>query len=319
MTKLVVFSICQNEAETIGEVLDNIPAQINGVDEIMKLVISDGSIDDTVAIVKERGVKVYDGVQPKGLAHRFQQAVDMVLSEGADIAVGIDGDMQFNPRDIPKLVRPIIDEGYDFVSANRFARGKPKNMPSGKYWANRLGAWVVSKLSGKKFADVTCGFRAYNKKALLSLNLNSKHTYTQESFQVLAAKNMNIYMVPVDVKYFAGRKSRVVKSFSQFLFGSAINILRAFRDFAPLKFFGLLGSVPFLAGSILGAFVAWQWIVTGSLSPYKALGFIAAYLFSIGLVLWVMGLVADMFNRTLNNQEKILQGVKEAKYSKKGE
>lgn len=320
--RLVVFSICKDEADTIGKVLDAIPSQVDGVDEILKLVISDGSTDDTVKVAKQHRAKVVEGLSQKRLAYRFNQATEAALKEGADIAVNIDGDMQFNPRDIPKLIKPIVQNGYDFVAADRFTDPnsgtirRPANMPAGKYYANRLGAWVVGKLSGYKFPDVTCGFRAYSRRALMALNINSAYTYTQESFQLLALKKMEITSVPVKVTYHPNRQSRVVTSFSQFLFSSALNILRSFRDFAPLKFFGLLGLFPFVPGVVLVVFVSSHWLQTGQFSPFKALGIIGIYLATLGLIIWFLGLVADMLNRIVNNQEKMLEQIKKLRWDK---
>lgn len=318
--KLVIFSICKDEEKTIGELLKRIPQKIPGIKTIETLIISDGSDDKTVDVAKKNGAtRVVTGIRQKRLAYRFEQAVEISLSMGADVVVNIDGDLQFAPEDIPKLVQPII-EGYDFVAADRFTdlktgeRRKPKNMPTGKYYANRLGAWIVGVLSGQSFRDVTCGFRAYSKKALLALNINSNYTYTQESFQILAIKKMNIKTLPVVVKYYPGRKSRVVKSFWQFLFGSAFNIIRAFRDYAPMKFFGFLGLTLFIPGLLLGGFVVIHWIQTGNISPYKAYGFVGIYLLTAALAVWTIGVVADMFDRMLNNQEKILQKIKEIKH-----
>lgn len=321
--KLVIFSICKDEAATIGEVLDRIPKKIKGVDKIETLVISDGCIDDTVNVAKKHGANhiIDDGVQ-KRLAYRFEQAIEKSLSLGADVAVNIDGDLQFNPEDIPKILAPILEGKADFVAADRFtdpASGKsrkPKGMPAGKYWANRLGAWVVGNLSGQKFYDVTCGFRAYSKKAMLALNINSNYTYTQESFQVLAVKKMNIVAVPVEVKYYEGRRSRVVKSFWQFLFGSAMNILRAFRDYAPLKFFGTLGLLLVIPGLIMGSITLVQWLSTGSPKPYITVGFIGLYLFTAGLGVWVLGMVADMLDRLLSNQEKTIERLKRIEFDR---
>lgn len=320
--KLVVFSICKDEANTIGKVLDQIPQKINGIDQIVKWVISDGSSDDTANIARKHGAQVYEGVTQKRLAYRFQQALDIVLSEKADIAVNIDGDLQFNPKDIPQLVEPVINGEYDFVAADRFTdpktgqRKKPANMPANKYWANRLGAWIVGQLSQQRFRDVTCGFRAYNRKAMLALNLNGKYTYTQESFQQLASKQINIKCLPIKVTYYKDRKSRVVTSFSRFLFSSALNILRAFRDFAPLRFFGLLGLVGLIIGLVLLVFLSVYWLQTGQFTPYKSVGLAGLYFISAALVLWVLGLVADMLHRMINNQEKIILLLKEDKYSK---
>ncbi|CAN5669094.1 S-layer glycoprotein N-glycosyltransferase AglJ [soil metagenome] len=319
--KLVIFSICKDEAETIGELLKRMPKKIPGVTSIETLVISDGSTDKTALKAKKAGAtRVIEGVKQKRLAYRFEQAIETVLSMGADIAVNIDGDLQFAPEEIPILLKPILKDGADFVAADRFTdpdtgkRRRPAGMPGGKYWANRLGAWIVGNLSGEKFYDVTCGFRAYTKKAMLSININSTYTYTQESFQVLAVKKMNIVAVPVHVKYYEGRQSRVVKSFWQFLFGSALNILRAFRDYAPLKFFGTLGTVFFVPGIIMGGFVLWHWWFNGSISPYKAVGLMGLYATTLGIIIWLLGLVADMLDRMLKNQEKILEQVKRDRF-----
>ncbi|MDX1765536.1 MAG: glycosyltransferase family 2 protein [Candidatus Saccharimonadales bacterium] len=320
--KLIIFSICKDEAATIGELLDRIPKTISGIDEIQTLVISDGSTDDTVKIAKKHGAEVIDGKRQRRLAYRFSQALDWVLSNGADFAVNIDGDLQFKPEDIPKIAAPVIRGEADFVAADRFTdeetgkQRRPKNMPPAKYWGNRMGAFVVSKLSSNSFRDVTCGFRAYNRKSMLALNLNTQYTYTQESFQILAVRGFEIASVPVEVKYYPGRKSRVVTNFMQFMISSALNVLRAFRDFAPLKFFFWLGLPPFTAGFLSVAFVGIHWLQEGAFSPYKFLGIAGVYLLSIGFILWALGAVADMYERMMKNQEKTMELLKDIKYRK---
>lgn len=320
---LIVFSICKDEAETIGQVLDGVPQNIKGVSSIKKIVISDGSTDKTAEVAKKHGAEVIEFEEQRGLAYRFQQALDLVLKKGADVAINIDGDMQFDPKDIPKLVEPIVNGKADFVAADRFTdtktdkRRKPENMPSNKYWANRMGAATMGVLSNYRFRDVTCGFRAYNQEAMLALNLNGKYTYTQESFQILAKKQKRIMSVPVKVKYYPGRKSRVVTSFGQFLFGSALNILRAFRDFAPLRFFVYLGTIPFVVGLLATGFVGLHWLDTGRTSPYQLVAFIGVYFISLGIIIWIIGIVADMLDRNLNNQEKIIEELKRNTYKNK--
>ncbi len=318
--KLVVFSSCINEEKTIGKVLDLVPKRIKGIDKIEKLVIDDGSTDNTAKIAREKGAKVFSNGSQKHLAYSFQKAVSRALDIGADLAVNIDGDLQFNPKEISKLVEPIIKQEADFVAGDRFTdmnsskRRKPKDMPASKYYGNILGTYIISKLSGRKFKDVTCGFRAYSREALLNLNINSKYTYTQESFQVLASKKINIKQVPVSVKYYPGRKSRVVLGVFKFITGSALNILRAFRDFAPLSFFGILSLISFSIGLGLSIFLFVHLVRTRSFTPYKFIGFGAIYFISLSLVTFLFGLLADMFDRFLNNQEKVLYQLKKLSY-----
>ncbi|HVX48157.1 MAG TPA: glycosyltransferase family 2 protein [Candidatus Saccharimonadales bacterium] len=318
--KLLVVSMCKDEAETVGQVLDRIPKKISGIDTIEKWVIDDGSTDNTAAEAKKHGAKVLsDGVHKK-LAHRFREATELALSRGADVMVNIDGDLQFMPEEIPELIKPIIKNEADFVAADRFTdaktgrRRRPENMPLAKYWSNKMGAKVIGKFSKRRFADVTCGFRAYNRNALYALNLHGSYTYTQESFQVLAMKNMRITSVPTTIKYYPGRKSRVVRNFSQFLFGSSINILRAYRDYAPLRFFGGLGGFFFVVGLICLILTGIHWIVTSQITPYKFLGFAGLYFITLSFVVWIVGIMADMLDRLLGNQEKIIERLKRTEY-----
>ena len=149
------------------------------------------------------------------------------------------------------------------------------------------------------------------------MNINSKYTYTQESFQVLAVKKLNMTSMPVLVKYFPGRKSRVVTNFFQFLFGSAINIMRAFRDQAPLTFFLGLGIIPFVMGMIMLIALGVHYLINQSFTPYKFLGFGGIYLLSLGLFIWGLGLMADMLDRNNINQEKIIERLKRIEYEEK--
>lgn len=315
--KLVIFSICLNEEKTIGELLDRIPKHIEGIDDIEKLVIDDGSTDKTVDIAKQHGAKVFSNTKQKKLAFSFQLAINKALELGADISVNIDGDLQFLPEEIPMLIQPILEGKADFVAGNRFANGnKPANMSKGKYYGNQMGAFVISKLTQNKYQDVTCGFRAYNEEAMLKMNINGKYTYTQEAFQLMASKNLDIVQIPITIKYYEGRQSRVVKSIMNFITVSAFSILRAFRDFAPLKFFGLLGSIPFAAGLICLIFLLIHWLTTGDFSPYKFVGFTGIYLISLSLVVLLFAILSDMLGRMLNNQEKILYYTKKNYYSK---
>jgi hypothetical protein len=220
---------------------------------------------------------------------------------------------------------PIVSDKADFVAADRFTdeqTGKfrrPENMSLGKYLGNRLGSKVVSRLSKHEFHDVTCGFRAYNRKALFALNTDGIHTYTQESFQVLAMKRLRIMALPVPVTYYPERKSRVVKSVGHYVATSSVSILRSYRDFAPLRFFGWLGFVPFVLGLGFLIFLLVHRLVSGEFSPYKFTGFVGIYFLTMGIIFWGLGLVADMLSRMLNNQEKILEHMKRQRFENKND
>lgn len=318
--RLVVFSICLNEEKTIGNLLDKIPRAILGITEIITLVVDDGSTDQTAQLAREHGALVYSNRVRRRLASSFQIAVAAALELKADVAVSIDGDLQYDPAFIPKLLEPIVNHRADFVAADRFTdpescqKRRPPDMPLGKYVGNLMGSWVTGRLCGQEFSDVTSGFRAYSRKALLSLNINGRFTYTQESFQLLASQGLDIALVPVPVTYYHDRQSRVVESFASYVVRSAVNILRAFRDFAPLAFFGWLGFIVFLAGIACLGLLGIHFLRTGTLTPYKFVGFAGVFFLSFSIIIWTVGLVGDMLDRVLNSQEKILYLLKELRY-----
>lgn len=318
--KLLIVVFCKNEAEMLGQLLHAMPRKIEKISNIEVAVLDDGSTDKSVAIAEKNGATVFSDGVSKGLAFRFRQAVDIALQKKVDILATIDGDMQYLPKDIPKIVAPVAEGRADLAAADRFTDPKtgkkrqPANMPLGKYYGNKLGTRIIGNLCGLKFEDVTSGFRAYSRNALFALNVNNDQTYTQESFQMLAVKKMRIVSVPMPVIYYKGRKSRVVKSILSYILSSSLNIMRAYRDFAPLKFFFWLGFVPMLLGTTGGLFSIYHWLDSGMFSPYKFIGISSLYLLSLGILIWLFGIVADMLARINRTQEKIYEAVKRNRF-----
>ena len=195
--KLVIFLPALDEEKTIEKVIRGLPKHLNGISDIQVIVVDDGSKDDTVEVARRAGAKVFSHSHNRGVGAAFQTAVHQALMLGADLMVSIDADGQFNPEDIPSLIKPVLSGEADFVTGYRFSKGRPKNMSWLKYWGNRRVAKLISKIAGEKLHDVACGFRAYNREALLNLNLNGKFTYTQETILNLVYKGFRFAEVPV--------------------------------------------------------------------------------------------------------------------------
>jgi len=317
--RLVILIPAFNEAEMISRVIQSMPNQIDGIDFIQVLVVDDGSRDATADLARAAGATVVSHPYNQGVGKAFNTGLATALEMGADIMVNIDADGQFAPTDIPLLIKPVVDGKADFVSGDRFrtADGKlvrPDYMSKIKFWGNQRMADLIGFITGKRYDDVSCGFRAYCKEALMRLNLTGKFTYTQESFLDLANKGLVIKTIPVDVKYYPERKSRVAGSISKYMFQTAKIIFRAYRDYNPLKFFGYLGMAPFLVSLALGIFVIIHYLTTGAFSPYIFVAFAAVYLFTLGILLWVVGVLADMFVRIRLNQEQLLYAEKKRRY-----
>ncbi len=165
---------------------------------------------------------------------------------------------------------------------------------------------LISFLSSQKITDVSCGFRAYSREALLNLNLFGKFTYTQESILDLSYKELRLKEIPIKVTYFPERRSRVASNILNYAWNTSKIILRTARDYKPLKFFGFIGIGLFCVGIALDLSLIYHFLNTGSFSPYKILGFAGAFLNATGLTIVAMAMIADMLNRMRINQERIL-------------
>lgn len=320
--KLVILIPALNEEESIASVIRSMPDDIDGIDTIEVLVVDDGSKDQTAQLARSAGATVVSHQYNQGVGKAFNTGLSSALEMGADIMVNIDADGQFSPTDIPLLIQPIIDGKADFVSGDRFRSHqgellRPEYMSKIKFWGNQRMSDLIGFITRKRYDDVSCGFRAYSKEALMRLNLTGKFTYTQESFLDLANKGLAIKTIPVDVKYYPERKSRVAGNIMKYMFQTVKIIFRAYRDYNPFKFFGLIGLVPFILGVLMGIFVIIHYAMTGAFTPYIFIAFGAVYLITLGILLWVVGVLADMFVRIRLNQEQLLYADKKRRFEHK--
>ena len=117
--RLVIQIPCFNEAETLPATLADLPRRVSGFDEVLWLVIDDGSSDKTAEVAKAHGADaVVKLTQNKGLAVAFQVGLDAALQLGADIIVNTDADNQYSAENIPDLVKPITQGHADLVAVS---------------------------------------------------------------------------------------------------------------------------------------------------------------------------------------------------------
>ena len=119
--KLVVVLPALNEAQTIGKVIEQIPRSMAGVGLIEAIVVDDGSTDETAAVARRAGAYVISLGQNCGNGAAVRIGLDAALLAGADLIVTIDSDGQFDPGNIPTLVRP----RSMITGVNGNARGSP--------------------------------------------------------------------------------------------------------------------------------------------------------------------------------------------------
>lgn len=309
--KLLIALPCYNESEKIREVLESIPREYERVDQVRLLVVDDGSSDETAHLAHEAGATVIRHKQNRGLGQAFRSAVDFAIDHGYDLMVNMDGDGQFDSRDIARLIKPILDNEADFVTASRFLKNKRiEHMPAIKRWGNARMNQLVSRLCGQKFSDVSCGFRAYSRETLLKMNFYGRFTYTQESFISFHFNGIAMREVPIDVTYFPQRKSRVAGSIGKYLKKTSGIIIGLMRDYYPMRFFGFIGGLFLIPAVIFGLMFLIHYIKVGYFSGYLFAGLICAFCTLVAVLMFSFGVAMESMVRINRNENRILYQVR---------
>jgi glycosyltransferase involved in cell wall biosynthesis len=305
--KLIVQIPCLNEEASLPETLAAIPRTIPGIDRVEVLVVDDGSTDRTVEVALAHGVDhVVRFKRRKGLASAFMAGLDASLRLGADVIVNTDADNQYPGAEIPRLLAPILSGEADMVVGDRGVSEVEHFSPT-KRLLQRLGSWVVRKVSGTAIADATSGFRAFTREAALRINIVSEFTYTLESIIQAGKKKLAIAHMPIRAK--ETRPSRLFSSTWEYLKRSAATILRIYAMYEPFRVFVVLGSLLLLAGSALGLRYAWFWWM-GDIRGHLQSAILSVLLLLMGFVTLQWGIMADLIASNRKLLEDLLYRVR---------
>ena len=299
MTKLIVQIPCYNEEKTLPQTVRGIPRQIDGIDQIEILVIDDGSEDETAKVARELGVDhIVKNICNKGLAQTFIAGLDACLRLGADIIVNTDGDNQYQGRDIPKLVAPILAGEADIVIGNR-ETDKIEHINGVKKKLHKIGSMVVRAFSGTDVPDAVSGFRAFSRQAAMQTNIVTTYSYTVETIIQAGKKRLCIANTPIRTNP-KSRESRLFRSIPKFIAHQIGTMVRMYTMYKPLKVFVYIGCLCMVAGLVPSIrFLIFYF--SGQGGGHMQSLILATILFVIGFQVLVLGLVADVisFNRRL--------------------
>ena len=308
--KLVVQIPAFNEEKTIGKVIREIPRKIPKIKKVEVLVIDDGSTDNTVKEAKKAGADyVIRNAKNFGLAYTFQKGMNKSLELGADITVNTDADFQYNQKEIPKLIKPIIENKADIVSGNRKIETL-EHMSFSKKYGNIIGSKVVKLCAGYEIIDASSGFRAYSKEAALKLFVISNHTYTHETLIQAAHKNLRVIEVPVEFKKRLNGGSKLITSVFGHIKKSMATIIRNTLMYNSLKFFSYIGISLIILGLI--PMIRWTWlsyIVRDGGQHIQSLLF-GLLLMVFGGLSVLLGFISDIIATNRRHLEEILYKVK---------
>lgn len=315
--RLVIQIPCFNEEKNIADTLNAIPSEIDGVEEIIKLIIDDGSTDRTCEISQQNGASfIFKISQNMGLAKAFQAGIDESLKLGADIVVNTDGDNQYNADDIKNLIEPIIKGTADFVVGCRPIKNHPEFSKT-KIFLQLLGSWLLRKISKTNIPDAASGFRAYSRETCLKINIHSSFSHCMETLIQAGTSGIKVSWVNIRVNP-KTRNSRLFRSVPQYIFKSAQTIICMSSIYSPGRFFGFLG-----VSSLLPALcLALRFLIleaTGLREPGTHIP--SLILFSVftitGLLLLSLAIIGELLRNHRKLNEEILYKLKKREYNNK--
>lgn len=306
--RLVIQIPCFNEAETLPETLADLPRFVSGFDEVLWVVIDDGSSDKTAEVAEAHGVDaVVKLTQNKGLAVAFQVGLDTALQLGADVIVNTDADNQYCAASIPDLVEPITQGDADLVIGTRDITNHEEFSTLKKY-LQKMGSWVVRQASATEVSDVTSGFRAYTKEAALQVNVVSQFTYTLETLIQAGRSDLAVVDIPISVNP-TTRPSRLFRSKRQYVRRSAGTISRVYAMHQPLRVFNIPAAVFAVAGMVLFGRFGWFYLTAGGEGHIQSL-IVGAVCLLVAIQMLMLGLLADLLRSNRVISERVLRRVR---------
>jgi dolichol-phosphate mannosyltransferase len=165
MHKILVCPVAFNEHIKLKNVIERYLK--SGVrDRTDCLIVDDASDDGTTDMIQSfapRGIRTIRHERRQGVGAAIRTALKHARAHEYEIIVIMAGNNKDNPDEIPGLIDPLLNEGYDFIQGSRYAGAKSmgENMPGYRRVATRIHPWLMSLITGRKVTDSTNGFRAF--------------------------------------------------------------------------------------------------------------------------------------------------------------
>jgi glycosyltransferase involved in cell wall biosynthesis len=195
--KTLIIIPAYNEEENIASVIRDLRTNFPGGDIVL---VNDGSGDGTSGVAKAAGVRVIDLPYNLGIGGAMQTGFLYAVREGYDAAVQFDGDGQHSAEEIPKILKPFVEDRGDLVVGSRFLSESGFTSSVQRRLGAKILAFVVSTLIRKKITDTTSGFRVYGRKAMEFFSGLYPEDYPEVEALILAHKmGLRIEEAPAEI------------------------------------------------------------------------------------------------------------------------
>jgi len=237
-----------NEEELIDDVIQRCKLHVDKV-----IVCDDGSTDHTSDVANKAGAVVLQHKKNQGKGNAMKTLFEYAKKNGVDVMITIDGDGQFLPEEIPKILEPITKENADIVIGYRFDDNE--EMPSYRKIGNKVLDKFTNLASDLPFRDTQGGFRSYSKNAINTIKITTDGFSVDSEILIDASKKgLKIVEKKVTVIYNTGSSTSTKSpiSHSTEVITSLLEIIAINH---PLRYLGLPGMVLVTIGVIFAIFV----------------------------------------------------------------
>lgn len=277
-----------NEKENLSILIDQL---INQLDRLKKeyeiILVDDGSTDAWRQNFQNPKSKIQI-IQHKKRLGKGQALKTGIENSTGDIIVFMDGDLQDDPKDLPKLLKK-IDEGNDFVNGIRINR--QENCLVKTY--SKIASWFLRQFLHSPFTDINCGYKAFKKEILKDFN------FYGNNFRFFPlATYLNGYKVSEVPVANNQRKYGTTKFGKSKIFVGILDMVTAYFLFKfaekPLHFFGTIGGVIFLIGFLISLYLTIERLFFGVLLVTRPLLWLGILLIIIGIQIVMTGIIGEL-------------------------
>ena len=187
-----------NEADNLPAVLGQMPYEVAGL-PVLPIVIADGCTDATEATARNFGATVIRRDLRRGSGAAIRLGFEAALQAGAKVAVTIDADGQHDPKEMERLVQPLLAGQADMVQGSRVL-GTFEEESRIRSQGVRLFARLLTALGRTRITDPSTGFRAMTTAALRRLDLRQDQFYVSEVILDAGRKGLKVIEVPITLR-----------------------------------------------------------------------------------------------------------------------
>ncbi len=296
-----------DEAESLPELtawIEKVMAEHQYSYEV--IFVDDGSSDNSWEVIeglraKNPAIKVIKFQRNYGKSAGLNEAF---RAASGDVVITMDADLQDSPDEIPGLRKMIVEDGYDLVSGwkkKRYDNTFTKNIPSKFFNA------VTRSMSGIYLHDFNCGLKAYNKKVIKGIEVYGEmHRYIPVLAKWAGFKKIGEKVVEHRARKYGTSKFGWRRFVNGFLDLLSISFVGKFAK-RPMHFFGLWGTLFFLAGLGISLYLVISKIIDTSFALTNRPGFYMALTsVIIGMQLFLAGFIGELISRNSANRNTYL-------------